>query len=474
MIQWTEIAGQFARNSSDLPIDEQVWNFLSDLPEDRTVLVACSGGADSVLLFFLLLARLPQALKRLCVCHFNHGIRGGDADADARFVADMADALGVSHTAGKAPAGLPATEAALRRARYDWLAKVYMESDSGALCLGHHADDVLESQLMALLTGTGPSGMAAPLPIKPFSDGHVRLRPLLSWRKKQILECLQRSGIPWREDASNADSGHTRNWFRNELIPLMRERFPRDIHSGSERTRRLMGEAVDAIDSWLVRLGLQADHPGCFPVGTLAGQPRALIRRALLSWWLRHRPEERLESAAVDLLVDTIETGRMGLPVSIGGGRTLVLEQDGVLTLQQEAPGTVPTWSAPICWAWPSGPLYLPGGARLDAERTHWDSSTSSPYRTANPGRSAWMAIEDSVLDVRQWQPGDRYRPLGSPGTRKLQDLFTDAKLKHEQKHQLPVIHRGGAILWVPGFPPQEGTRVAPSDKSALKLTYTP
>jgi tRNA(Ile)-lysidine synthase len=474
MIPWTEIAGQFARHSGDLPIEEQVEEFLEGLPGDQTILVACSGGADSVFLVMMLLARLPDAASRLHLCHFNHGVRGAAADSDARFVADMAKALGLACSSGAPQSPLSASESALRAARYDWLETVYAEQSAGGLCLGHHADDVLESQLMAVLSGSGPAGLAAPLPVKRFANGHVRLRPLLGLRKAEIEECLRAHGIPWCEDATNADTAYTRNWIRRELVPLLEDRFPQNVYAGSGRTRRLMAESVEALDAVVSGLGPDLSDESRLPVGCLAGQPRAVIRRALLAWWLRHRPEERLESRTVDALVCLIETPSPGHPVSIGGGKVLLLKDDGFLILGPESPPSHLQWPHPISWSWASGPLYLPGGGCLTGERVQWDPTEAPPYLTANPDQEAWLAADSPVLRVRQWQPGDRYRPLGAPGSRKLQDLFTDAKLNREQKHRLPVILSGDDILWVPGFSPNHAVRVQASAISALKLTYIP
>jgi tRNA(Ile)-lysidine synthase len=235
-----------------------------------------------------------------------------------------------------------------------------------------------------------------------------------------------------------------------------------------------MAESVEAIDAVVSGLGPDLSDESRLPVGCLASQPRAVIRRALLAWCLRHRPEERLESRTVDALVCLIETPSPGHPVSIGGGKVLLLKDDGSLMLCPESPPSHLQWPHPISWSWASGPLYLPGGGCLTGERVQWDPTEAPPYLAANPDREAWLAVDSPVLRVRQWQAGDRYRPLGAPGSRKLQDLFTDAKLNGEQKHRLPVILSRDDILWVPGFSPNHAVRVQASAISALKLTYIP
>lgn len=474
MSGWKEIARQFAARIRALPLDEKAVAFLKQIPADRPILVACSGGADSVFLALSLLGLLGNP-DRLHIVHFNHGVRGADADADADFVADLSARLDIGLSIGKPDSPLKAEESRLREARYAWMLGIYRSLNAGALCLGHHADDLLESQLMALFSGTGPSGLASPAPVRCFIDGHYRVRPLVRIRRAQIEQVLHETGAQWREDASNADRRFTRNRIRHEVIPLLQKQLPQDIFSGSALTRQWMEEVLEVIDESLADLKLDSGNPGFLDLRQLRGRPQGLARRAILAWWLRHQGPETLPKDALQAILDRLRMGRAEEPVSIGGGRVLEIDADDRLVLRPETSPPPQAWVAGASWHWPAGPLFLPTGATLQADTVRFSPSGKPPFAGADPSHEAWLATDEPAFAVRQWMPGDRYRPLGAPGSRKLQDLFVDAKLKSEQKHRLPVImDRRGSILWVPGFPPCEQLRVPPQAKTALKLTYQP
>jgi len=475
MTRWAQLASRFGERADVPRPDPQAWGFMLALPPRQPLLAACSGGADSVFLVLLLLARLPAAAGRLHVVHFHHGLRGADADADAAFVADMATGLGLPFLLGRPDQPLAADEAVLRAARYAWMEQIYREHAAGGLCLGHHADDLLESQLMALLSGNGPAGLASPAPVKRFADGHVRLRPLLGLRRGRIEQSLRAAGIAWREDPSNRDPRHTRNWLRAQIMPLLKARFPQDVYAATARTRLLMEEAVVALDDAADRLRMDFSDPDRLDARALRGQPRAVARRSVLAWWLRHRPQRRLPAAALDRLLDHLQ-GDPGLGVvAVGSGQVLQLDAGGCLRLQPEMPRVPPAWPAAACWHWPAGPLYLPEGGMLRGLAVCAPTAAEPPWRHADPRREAWLDGAPDTLLVRQWRPGDRYRPLGAPGRRKLQDLFVDAGLAVPAKHLLPVLTgEDGEILWVPGFPPAECARVPAGCKAALQLTYQP
>jgi tRNA(Ile)-lysidine synthase len=192
-----------------------------------------------------------------------------------------------------------------------------------------------------------------------------------------------------------------------------------------------------------------------------------------MAWWLRHFPDRQLPGAPLDGLVAALAAQVGAGAWSVGNGLALRLDDAGQLTCGAEAPASPPARAAGASWHWAAGPVFLPDGARLRARRVEWAADAVPPCTAADPRTTAWLAQPPAVLRVRQWLPGDRYRPLGAPGRRKLQDLFTDARVDPADRHRLPVIADAeNAILWVPGFAPAESQRVAHGRISALKLTY--
>jgi tRNA(Ile)-lysidine synthase len=465
MLEWPEACAVFQRLSGAFDPAAKAQLLASTGP----VLVGCSGGADSIALLLALKAFLEDRSIALVAACFDHGQREEAAEEGA-YVADVCAAIGVPLRRGSAGLRPGLGEAALRQARYAWLGSLYRELGATALCLGHHANDVLETQLLALVSGSGPGGLASPRPVKLFPDGQVRVRPLVNLQRTELVGALREAGVRWCEDASNAEPCNSRNWMRCEWIPAAEAQLGRNLVAAARRTRRLMEESEDALDFAVAGLGLNLAASGGFMAAGLRGQPLAVCRRAFHAWWFRHHGERLPSAEAVDQTVAILSGGRNGSTVSTGPGQWLVLDEAGWLLLRETvAPAQ---WYPFRIWVGASGPLFLPDGASLSLENRLWETG-ERPYLGADPGREAWIADQGERFVVRLWEAGDRYRPIGAPGRRKLQDLFTDRAIAKPLRHRLPVITSpDGEIVWVPGFAPAHSLALTPCCNSALRLTY--
>jgi tRNA(Ile)-lysidine synthase len=220
-------------------LTEMVRRELYSLPDAAAgVVVAVSGGADSVALLRALdAARPPQTALPLVVAHFNHQLRGGDSDADEEFVAQLHSALSAQ---GRGPMSLCRThcdiaaaaraegenlEALARRERYRWLAETARTQGMRYVATGHTANDQAETVLHRLLRGTGLRGLRGIAARRELEPGLVVVRPLLSATRADILAYLHELNQPFRDDASNRDPRYTRNRLRHELLPLLAERY---------------------------------------------------------------------------------------------------------------------------------------------------------------------------------------------------------------------------------------------------------
>ena len=218
------------------------------------VLVACSGGAESVLLLCLLHAQAKQLQVDLTVAHYNHRWREGASDEDAAFVRDLVVALGLPFVADSRPENEAAfTETAARALRVEFLRSAAKARSCRYIAYGHQLDDILETQLQRLARGCGSEGLSAPRPVVRFDREPTHLRPLLGMRAGDIRMALRSMKIPWREDASNADTTISRNALRAEVIPSLFEALDRDPLIGAARSRRLLEEDAIALDQ-LARL----------------------------------------------------------------------------------------------------------------------------------------------------------------------------------------------------------------------------
>jgi tRNA(Ile)-lysidine synthase len=264
---------------------------------DVSVLVAVSGGADSVALLRAMHALKTGGEGRLLAAHLNHGLRGPEADADQAFVADLCAKLGVPCHVGRTDVEKLAAERgngleeAAREARYQFLTRTAAESGARYLVTAHTADDRVETILHRILRGTGIAGLAGIGRTRFLPEaGLTLIRPLLDIRRTELLAYLDELDQPFREDPSNRDPRFTRNRIRHELLPVLAERFNPGVAEALLRLGTLAGELQVVVDGRVEELAARsvaARSPGHVEIDPrpLADQPRYLVRELLIAVW---------------------------------------------------------------------------------------------------------------------------------------------------------------------------------------------
>ncbi len=245
--------------------------------------VALSGGADSLSLLLLLWAYRGRDRQALLALHFNHRLRGRASAADERFCRAVCRALHVRLRVGRwAGARTGASEEEARTARFAFFDGAMRRSGARVLWLGHQQNDIAESILMRLARGSGTAGLAAPRPVQTVGR-RVHLRPLLPWKKEEIVAALRTVGAVWREDRSNESGGYFRNRIRRRVLPAWQRAAGRDALAGAALARERLEEDDAALEAWLNEL-----DPGgagdSLNLSRLRGRPMALWRRALRRW----------------------------------------------------------------------------------------------------------------------------------------------------------------------------------------------
>ena len=428
------------------------------------VAVAVSGGADSVYLLCALWA--DEALRpRLRVLHFDHRVRGEASAEDAGFVAALCAALGVPCLLGSREGQGSASEAGLRAARDAFFARQRADLGFEILCTAHHLDDVVENMLLRLARGAGLSGLAAPRVLQVFRDGHRRWRPLIQAGvgKAALLGPLREAGIPWREDATNALPVAARNRIRAWLAAGGAEALGPAYAGGFARSARILGETQVALAQWAHELGCVISADGSMPVAALRGRPAALIQECLRAFLYAQDVADPSE-ASLEPLVAAISAGRDASSAVRG---RIVQVTGGVLGVRREPLAFGPNERRLI--------VGLPDDEcgllveSVDVDEALWVSLSKGDI---SPDREAYVVAPAVPLLWRGRTEGDRYQPLGSPGTAKLSDLLINRKIPAEMREALPVVLAGPAILWIPGLPPAEAARLRGPTKGALRLTW--
>jgi tRNA(Ile)-lysidine synthase len=412
-------------------------------PGDR-VLVAVSGGADSVALLHLLHALAPTFPLTVLAAHLDHGMRP-ESPQDAEFVRGLCAGLDVVLIEGRVDVPVLAAqrrrglEETAREARRQFLCEAAARQRCVAIALGHHRDDQAETVLFRLLRGSALTGLAA---MRPRST--LFIRPLLSFSRQQILDFLAAQRLPFVEDASNADVTFTRNRIRHQVLPLLRDFNPRIEEHLTRFSRRLALEE----DYWereerrlLAELGRVGDAEVRFERGGLLAQHPAvrlrLLRRALLSVRGDLQGVASCHLEGIDgLLLAERPQAELHLPGAWAGRR---YEQ---LWLRRVAPEACPS-----CLFTIDGPgtYPLPGGGELQVVLV------PSPLGEDRRAAEFDAARVPFPLTLRSPRPGDRFRPAGLDGSKKLKDLLIDAKMPREKRQRLLLVV-ADEILWVVGM----------------------
>ncbi len=283
---------------------------------DVSVLVAVSGGADSVGLLRGL-ARLKSAGQgRLSVAHFNHALRGAESDGDEQFVAALTDRLGLACQIGRATPGelgktsLGGLESSARQARYHFLQTTAAAVGARYVVTAHTADDQVETIVQRIFRGTGLGGLMGMRRARPLGPAATLLRPLLGMRRQEIRDYLQAIGQSWREDSSNARTEATRNWLRLELLPGVERHVSPGAPGAILRLGQIAAEAQLLVEQLAADLAERAIKPtadGSLQCNCdlLSGQSRYVVREMFVQAWReRGWPEQSMGFDEWDALAE--------------------------------------------------------------------------------------------------------------------------------------------------------------------------
>lgn len=455
------------------------------LSKGDRVVAAVSGGADSVCLLYTLHKYSATLGISLHVAHLDHGLRGSESDADARFVCHLADRMGLPSTIetrdvqGYRRQRKESLEEAAREVRYRFLAEVADNAGALSVAVAHTKSDHIETVMLHLLRGSGLCGLVGLKEAVVLQYEGVRplkvIRPLICVTRAEVEAYCRELEIDYRHDATNESLMPTRNRVRRQLLPELRRDFNPRIDDALDRLSHLAADDADFIEtqarlivSGLARTegdvclidkaGLSAIHPAIRRAGL-----RLLLTRALSS------PKD-IEAVHIEGMLD-LAAGNAGRSVDLPDGLVFaagytelylgrdlsglnpfpLLEGEHRLTI----PGTteIPGWkiTASIIDA-------------LDIQPDcHGDQSTAATMDFDKVGQE---------LYVRARRPGDMIQLSGMAGTKKLKDFFIDAKVPRPWRSRIPLIANPGHIVWIAGYRLDERVKVTAATNNILRLGF--
>ena len=416
---------------------EELRKQLDRLPEGRC-LAGFSGGADSTAMILLLAAERDAGRIQPEAVHVNHGLRGAESDGDEAFCRQLCERLQIPFHAERAELDGKSDENACREARFRCFRNIMEETGIRTLLLAHNRDDLAETFLMRLIRGAGTEGLAC-MSGQDEREGYIICRPMLKIGREEIRSALSEDGVSWREDSLNSSAAYLRNRIRGSLIPLMNELGPGAAERIAKTAELVAGEnrmLQDTAESFL------REHADGRTLDTeaLGQQPEAMRLRILRAWWKQNAPEmdeHALNAAQTEALAGLAAApkGKINLP----GGLHAVKGRQGLhLTgFPEDRPEETP---------------FVP--------EIHRETVTAGIRLTVEPGEGnpgngkTEQEVPESFLDgcvIRTRRNGDRIRPFGMEGSRKLQDYLTDRGIDEALRDRIPLICRGNEVLLAAG-----------------------
>lgn len=452
-------------------------------PGDRIV-VALSGGGDSVALLFAL--RELAATEGFVVAgavHLNHLLRGPESDGDEEFCRALTAALDLPlhvervDVASRAAAARVSIEQAGHDLRHDLYNRAAAGFSAVAVAVAHTKNDQAETFLLRLLRGAGPKGLGG---MHPRSGAIIR--PLIETARAEVAAYLRERDLAYREDTTNRDPSIPRNRIRRELLPLLEARFTAGIIDVLDREAVIARDDDEYLESVAAaaagRLLLSKGTTVEIPVRDLLMLPAAIGRRVI-------RSAQQIASGgrfggfeAADAVLHfavSKSAGTLHLP----GHR--VKRRGGTIVLTRGSGRPLPAAPVPFSYALEiPGQVQVPEAAcAISADITAVPAGRSARELWALAGRGDEVVLEGhrlaAPLAVRNRRPGDVFRPLGLRGRKKLQDLFVDAKIQSAERDSVPVIvDAAGQIVWVVGLAPSEEFRVTDRTRAVVILKRVP
>jgi tRNA(Ile)-lysidine synthase len=440
---------------------------------DRVV-VAVSGGADSVALLHVLNSLKGVYGLTLHVGHLEHGMRGQESLADMQFVEELCRKISIPFSTrsedvpGLARAQGLSLEAAARKVRYEFLEGLANDLKATKIATGHNANDQAETLLINLLRGTGMAGLGG---IRPAMKDKI-IRPLIEAPRGEIEAYIADKGLEFRFDSSNLDERIERNKVRKTLIPLIEKEFNPGIVVSLARSASVFSIMnqyfTSQVEDVLKTCSRTEDGRTTIDLEAFDEVPHALKLFALYS--VVRSLEEAEQVVSFDILsavLNLATRSRSGSRVEIGSGIT-AMKEFGTLVIGRDLE-LVNRYDVR---------LEVPGNTSVEAAGCSFETQvlserpgTGEIYRSGDTAYFDFSEIELPLI-ARSWREGDKFVPFGLSGTKKVHDIFIDEKVPASRRAFVPVVSDGEGVLWVAGLRRADRARITDGTRTILKITY--
>ncbi|SDY58261.1 tRNA lysidine(34) synthetase TilS [Tindallia californiensis] len=443
------------------------------------IVVGFSGGADSVCLLHALFQLADTYRLQIVAAHLNHNLRGMDSNEDATFAMNFArrhqitcvvKSVDIAKSAKEEGISL---ETAGRISRYQFFEEVAEKIGANKIALAHHQNDQAETILMNLIRGAGLEGLSG----MPMVRDKI-MRPLLHCRREQIEEYCRYWDLPYQIDQSNQETEYFRNKIRLELIPKIKKYQPNVIESIGktsvllEQDRQYIEEKVE--EAYSEVLCYKTDKViSISPSKLLQYHPSIVSRVIRKAYMFFNTREQTISFDQVHHILSLLDQKKTEKEVQLPGEIKVLFKTDEIKIGKKEdieKSYSEETMKEAI-------PLKIPGITRLVQRNGYFRCEVVNIEKMKNRGKDPYCQYFDfdqlpEHIVVRNRREGDRLKPLGTNGSKKVKDFFIDQKIPVEKRNMIPLIASENEILWVVGHRISELVKITQKTKKVLKIQF--
>jgi tRNA(Ile)-lysidine synthase len=450
--------------------EQKVLRFIDEknlIEKGDKILVALSGGPDSVFLLHFLNKFSRKFKISLAAIHINHGLRGRAASSDENFCIKLTNRLGVRFYSVKRNVKAHAkklkvsTEEAGRLIRYEEFEKLSAKEGFTKIATAHIADDNAETILLNLIKGTGLNGISG----IPYSRGKI-IRPLLVLTKEEIVQYLKFYKIDYRTDLTNLQSDYERNFLRNEVIPLIKKRLNPSLENTLLKSSGVFKEINNFVKKKLKdeinHLTTKKDNTFSISLSNLNKIENELKGEAV-RFVFEKEFKIQLSFDEVKRIFSLIEK-QPGRSINLQGKLKVVRERNELIVVNQKKDVK-------------SKPVVLRSGDSVKLNDKYISiKEVKNKKKQFNPDKNIEFINGDrakSKFILRKWQPGDRFIPLGMKGSKKVSDFLSEQKLSTYNKKDQMILTNDDHIVWIIGLRLDDRFRITPQTKKIYELCIT-